>query len=136
MLKRLRTQLGYTQQEMADSLSTTRVQISRWESGLTQPLLAGLFCALAPQLLSAFRAEPPKLYTSKQLREACAAEIINCMGLAKDSLHPAIQEYGKTLVVRVPAILDAADDPLPPDPTLLRAMLVLGRLYYRSPRKQ
>ena len=68
-----------------------------------------------------------KRYTSKQLREAAAAEIINCMGLAKDSTHPAIREYGRTLVVRVAAILDAPEDPHPPNPELLRAMLALGR---------
>ena len=69
----------------------------------------------------------PKLYTSKQLREAAAAEIINCMGLAKDAFHPAIREYGRTLVIRIPIILDAAEDPQPPDETLLKAMLELGR---------
>lgn len=68
-----------------------------------------------------------KTYTSKQLREACAAEIINCMGLAKDSTIEAIRQYGRALVVRIPFILDAEEDPHPPDPRLLAAMLALGR---------
>lgn len=84
-----------------------------------------------------------KRYTSKQLREAAAAEIINCMGLAQHSTHPLIREYGRTLLARIPALLDADEDPKPPDPELLAAMLALGReklrLHlpgYKIPRKQ
>jgi transcriptional regulator with XRE-family HTH domain len=166
LIKELRDKLDYTQQEMADALHVSRVQISRWENGTMQPALAELFCAFAPHWIELLKESPPKpgmsllewagatqpkRYTSQQLRAAAASEIINCMGLAKDAathppwaeFHPAIHEYGKTLVARIPAILDAPDDPIPASSEYLQAMLVLGRQKlrevrpdYKPPRKQ
>jgi DNA-binding XRE family transcriptional regulator len=127
LVKDVRKELGWSQATMASALHVSRTVIHRWETGKSKPVLADLFCVLAPHLAAALAGKPPKRYTSKQLREVAAGEIINCMGLAKDCSEPLIYEYGKTLVIRIPAILDAAEDPHPPCEEMIQAMLVLGR---------
>lgn len=74
---------------------------------------------------------PPKVeeprYTSRQLREAAAGEVLNCIGWAMDCGIPEVYEWGRTLVLRLPMILDSPYDPPPPSPELLTQMLEAGR---------
>lgn len=71
-------------------------------------------------------------YTSRQLREAAASEVLNCIGWAMECGIPEVYDWGRLLVLRLPMIMDAAEDPQPAPPEKLTTMLEAGRQKYKE----
>src|SRR5262245_14781753 len=92
-LKRIREQLGLTQQQLADALRTTRVSVARYEAGMRR--IPGMVKVAIEQLsrssqipmagtwAAGWQTEPVRQSELVEWRPACCGEVIRLRSASK-----------------------------------------------------